>query len=189
LKKMVFELNKEGIPFYALEKYNNATEWAKNQMKICIPELESCGEMRKKLAGQFLVFREGISPHIFENPHDVIIESVNAKKEVVSVQIGVSDMGSFVETQPLRGVSMTFIGGTIFHPYCDYRLDRQALHVNLSSFLVRPLIMLCVSGSRGNICRRQKRGQWHEIIVLLQVSLRYWLQQHWDLSGDVGCKG
>jgi len=148
------------MPDYAIEKYDNAPDWAKDQMKICIPELESCGEMRKKLAGQFLVFREGISPHIFENPHDVIIESVNANKEVVSVQIGVSDMGSFVKTQPLRGVSMSFIGGTILHPYCDYRLDCQALHVNLSSFfLVRPLIMLCVSGSRGNICRRQNHGQ------------------------------
>ena len=124
LKKLEFVSNKEGMPFYALELFNAAPNWAKSQMKICIPDLERCEDLRKRFAGHFWVFRRDRGPRISADPHDEIIQCFKAKKEV----FGVSRMKSFARSQPLRGVSMTFNGGTIFHhPDCDYKLDSPAL--------------------------------------------------------------
>ena len=135
LKKLVFVLNKEGMPFYALELFNAAPDWAKSQMKIYIPDLERREVSRKRFAGHFWIFRRDMDPRISEDPHDEIIECFKAKIEVFTVRIGVSRMKSFVRSQPLRGVSMTFNGGTIFHhPGCDYKLDSPALHVSMTHY-------------------------------------------------------
>ena len=128
LKKLEFVSNKEGMPFYALELFNAAPNWAKSQMKICIPDLERCEDLRKIHGGPFWVFRRDMGPCISADSHDEIIPCFKAKKEVFTVRIGVSRMKSVARSQPLRGVSMTFNGGTIFHhPGCDYKLDSPAL--------------------------------------------------------------
>ena len=161
LKKLEFVLNKEGMPFYALEMFNAAPNWAKSQMKICIPDLERCEDLRKIFAGHFWIFRRDMDPRISADPHDEIIECFKAKIEVFTVRIGVSRMKSFARSQPLRGVSMTINGGTIFHPDCDYKLDSPALHVSMTHYfaVILSTVMLCifhcVSGSRGNICARR----------------------------------
>lgn len=90
--KLEFVLNKVGMPFYALELFNAAPDWAKEQMAQCIPELERVEEMQRRFEGHFWVFRKNIEPHIFVDPHDVIIDSFNANEEVFTVRIGVSRM-------------------------------------------------------------------------------------------------
>ena len=130
LSKLEFVLNKERIPYYALVLFNSAPDWAKNQMKRYIPSLELCDEeTRKRFQGQFWVFRKDIEPYIFDDAYNVIIESVKANVEVFTVRIGVSKMRRFMN-------SMTFNGGTIFHPDRNYDLDAPALHVSMSLFMV-----------------------------------------------------
>jgi hypothetical protein len=127
LSKLEFVVNDLGIPFYARELYYTAPDWAKEQMRACIPELENYDEeTRKSLAGHFWVFRKEMEPHIFENAHDEIINCYKKGKEVFSVRIGVSRTRSFVKTQSLRGVSKTFNGGNIFHPDRDYDIISAA---------------------------------------------------------------
>lgn len=99
IPKLEFVVNDLGIPFYARALYYAAPDWAKDQMKICIPELEGCEEIRKRLAGHFWVFRKDMEPHIFENAHDEIINCYKNGKEVFSVRIGVSHTRSFVNSR------------------------------------------------------------------------------------------
>ena len=116
ISKLEFVVNDLGIPFYARELYYTAPDWAKDLMRICIPELENCDEeMRKRFVGHFWVFRKEMEPHIFESAHDEIINCYKSRKEVFSVRIGVSRTRSFVKTQSsLRGVSRPFNGDTTF---------------------------------------------------------------------------
>ena len=125
------------MPYYALELYNSAPDWVKDQMIRYVPKLEFIDEeKRKRFEGQFWVFRKDIQPYIFEDAYDIIIESVKANVEVFTVRIGVSKMRSYMNSQRLRGVSMAFNGGTIFHPNRDYDLDAPALHVSMPLFVV-----------------------------------------------------
>ena len=96
LKKLEFALNKESMPFYALELFNAAPDWAKDQMKTCIPDLERDEDLRKRFAGHFWVFRKDMDPHILEDPHDVIIECFHANEEGFTVRIEVCRMRSFL---------------------------------------------------------------------------------------------
>ena len=88
LKKLEFVRNYERMPYYALELFNSAPDWVKDQMKRYIPRLELIDEeTRKRFEGQFWVFRKDIPPYIFEDAYDVIIESVKANVEVFTVRI------------------------------------------------------------------------------------------------------
>lgn len=111
LKKLEFVLNYGGMPYYALELFNSAPDWVKDQMIRYVPELELIDEeKRKRFEGQFWVFRKDIQPYIFEDAYDIIIESVKANVEVFTVRIGVSKMRSYMNLQLLGGVSMAFNG-------------------------------------------------------------------------------
>lgn len=136
LKRLEFALNEFAMPFYAVEKYYSSPQWAQEQMKLCIPELEKDEDLRNQYAGFYWMFREGHEPEIVVNPHDELIACFNAGIEVIPVRIGGPQRRSFVETRSMSGVSMTFTGGGRFTPDSDFQLDAPALHVSTACVVI-----------------------------------------------------
>lgn len=136
LKRLEFALNEFAMPFYAVEKYYSSPQWAQEQMKLCIPELEKDEDLRNQYAGFCWMFREGHEPEIVVNPHDELIACSKAGIEVIPVRIGVPQRRSFVETRSMSGVSMTITGGRRFTPDSDFQLDAPALHVSTACVVI-----------------------------------------------------
>lgn len=85
LRKLKIQLNE--LPFYAIEQYEAAPEWAKSNIKKFTIDLEKTLTDRVKFSGCFWVFKPDGEVLIVGDPHDMIIESYNKSEEIFSFRI------------------------------------------------------------------------------------------------------